>query len=117
MGERREGSRGGLAWSPLGPAKAGTRGRNARKNWIPAFAGMSGRGRNLLVTAAQFVHLLLHFGELAPQLVEIAAGRSRRRGLLFTRRLLVAPRKRREHREGALEHFHIAADLLVERPE
>jgi hypothetical protein len=27
---------------PLVPAKAGTQGREKRKSWIPAFAGMSG---------------------------------------------------------------------------
>jgi hypothetical protein len=28
--------------SPLVPAKAGTQSQRRRKNWIPAFAGMSG---------------------------------------------------------------------------
>ena len=29
----------------------------------------------------------------------------------------LAPRERREHREGALEHLHVAADLVLERAE
>jgi hypothetical protein len=32
-----------LRHTPLMPANAGIQGREARKNWVPAFAGTSGR--------------------------------------------------------------------------
>src|SRR5437868_852857 len=67
---------------------------------------------DLLFPVAQFLDLFLHVGELAAQFIEIA---TRRCGLFFGGRLVLAARERREHRERPLEHLHVAPDLLVER--
>src|SRR5262245_49993763 len=76
---------------------------------------MSGRAWSLLLAPAQLVDLLLHVGELPAQLVEVV---SRGSGFFLSRsRLVVTAREGREHRERALEHLHVAANLLIERPE
>src|ERR1700689_940436 len=70
---------------------------------------------SLRAAAAQLVDFLLHFVELALQVVDIAG---LRRGLSRFRLELavgLAPRERREHREGALEHFHVPPHLILKR--
>src|SRR5262249_56615841 len=66
---------------------------------------------------------LLHLFELTLERIDLAAAaRIRRAARLLARRLAAArltgaAGERREHREGALEHFHVAADLILERTE
>src|SRR5262245_55848886 len=75
-----------------------------------------------LVLVAQAVEPLLHLFHLALDLVDIAASAGRRAGLrrflaLGRRRLPLTPCIGCEHREGALEHFHVPPHLFLERPE
>ena len=66
----------------------------------------------------QPIDFSLHLVELALEIVDVARFRRRlfrlRRGLGVA---ALAPRERREHGEGALEHFHVAPHLIFERGE
>src|SRR3984885_10602632 len=71
------------------------------------------------VVAGQFVDLAPHLVELAFEIVDLAAALACRlvrlgRGAAA---LAFAPRKRREHGEGALEHFHVPPHRFLERAE
>ena len=61
---------------------------------------------------------LLHLVELALEIVDVAG--FRRRFFRLRRAsapVALAPRERREHGEGALEHFHVPPHLVLERGE
>src|SRR5581483_4788800 len=62
-----------------------------------------------LILVGQPVEALLHLAHLALQIVDLLPTRCARRALLgFGRAALAfALGKRREHREGALEHLHV----------
>src|SRR5271169_5090261 len=62
-----------------------------------------------VVAAGQLVDLAPHLVELAFEIVDLAAALGRRLVRLgrSAAGLAFAPRKRREHGEGALEHFHV----------
>src|SRR5580692_1294762 len=80
-------------------------------------------GTNLLassvVAAGQLVDLAPHLVELTFEIVDLAAAFGRR--LVRLRRatgvLAFAPRERREHRKGALEHFHVSPHRFLQRAE
>src|SRR5579862_6065199 len=80
-------------------------------------------GTNLLassvVAAGQLVDLAPHLVELAFEIVDLAAGFGR--WLFRLRRaagvLAFAPRERREHGKGALEHFHVSPHRFLQRAE
>src|SRR5258708_2766709 len=79
----------------------------------------------VLVLVAQAFDALVHLVHLALELVDLdaaggaAAGRAGLRCalVLLRRGLSFPPRERREHAERSLEQLHIAADLVLERPE
>src|ERR1700733_7612473 len=72
---------------------------------------------SLRAAAAQLVDFLLHFVELALQVVDIAGLRRGLSRLGLDLAVSLAPRERREHREGALEHFHVPPHLILQRRE
>jgi hypothetical protein len=90
-----------------------------RQQWQGACR--SGRGAAqksstlLTLGVGKAVETLLHLAELALEVVDLATLRDR--GLVAFARLRFAPREGREHRKGALEHFHVAAHLILERRE
>src|SRR5262245_41300702 len=66
-----------------------------------------------LIAVAQAIETLLHLFHLALEIVDVAAGLR----LLVGVAALALARERREHRKGALEHFHVPAHLLFDRAE
>ena len=69
-----------------------------------------------LVLVAQTVEPLLHLFHLPLQVVDLAGGLRRLVGFAG-RGLTSAAREWGEHGEGALEHLHVAADLVFHRAE
>src|SRR5262249_51196561 len=71
-----------------------------------------------LVLVAQPVEALLHLFHLSLEIVDAGAADGRLRGFIgLACGLALAARKRREHREGALEHFHVPPRLFFQRAE
>src|SRR5882672_1422782 len=70
-----------------------------------------------LVLVAQPVEPLLHLFHLALEVVDLDATVGARPGLGSLGGLTLAAREGAEHREGALEHFHVPPHLVLERAE
>src|SRR5437879_3867872 len=68
----------------------------------------------LLLAPGEPIEPLLHLGQLAFELVDLGARRLR---LVLFGCLTLTPGEGREHRKRALEHLHVAANLILERAE
>src|SRR5262249_3891388 len=73
------------------------------------------RERLRFILVAQALETLLDVVHLALEVVDLARAAATRSALVRLLRLALAPGKRREHGEGALEHLHVPPHLVLER--
>src|SRR5215470_8321764 len=98
-----------MCWPALSSACAARRGRSRSSGQT--------RPKASFAATAEAIDLALHLVKLTLEIVDIARFAQAFFGFTaFTTAALPAC-KRREHRKGALEHVHVAPDLLFQRGE